>query len=492
MRASPEAPMANLGRLLVEKFAGFGDNPALADQGSALTYRELAEAATAVERALRRAGLGADEPVMVPVANEPRDAPALIGTWLAGGAAVPVARHAPANAIEAIRTATAARFSVTNAADERVTTIGGKAPPSRPLLQGAALVVFTSGSTGQPKGVVLSHHAFVGKLEAIDSMLAFTPRTRALLVLQITFVFGMWVLLLTLLRGGTAWMQSRFETAALLSALKAQGISDVALVPTMLRKILALELSVAKPLIAGAALERILTGGEPFGRELSKRLQDFLPSVSVVDIFGLTETCSSDFFLTAEEREPFAGTIGRPGPGVEFRIADTQNRALPMNTTGELQIRTPFAMNGYLDELELTHAAFVDGYFRTGDLAREREDGRVELAGRIKDIIIRGGANVSPLELDHLLAQHTDVAAALTAGVPDQMVGERIHTLIVPRANASIDEKGLRQWVAARVEKFKWPDIYHFAQELLTGRTGKVDRGALRDQVLANRTEVQS
>ena len=484
--------MTNLGRLLAERFAAYADSPALADAGSALTYRELAQAAIAVEHALRKAGLTPDEPLLVPVANEPRDAAALIGTWLAGGVAVPVARHAPANAIEAIRTATGARFSVTNAADERVTTIGGKAPASRPLLKGAALIVFTSGSTGQPKGVVLGHQAFVGKLEAIDSMLGFTPRTRTLLVLQITFVFGMWVMLLNLLRGGTAWMQSRFEATAVLSALKAQGITDVALVPTMLRKILALDESVARSLIAGAALERILTGGEPFGRELSRQLQDFLPSVRVVDIFGLTETCSSDFFLTAEEREPFAGTIGRAGPDVEFRIADEQNRALAVGTAGELQIRTPFAMNGYLDEPELTRAAFVDGYFRTGDLARAREDGRVELAGRIKDIIIRGGANVSPLELDHLLAQHPDVAAALTAGVPDPLVGERIHALVVPRANASIDEKQLRQWVAARVEKFKWPDVYHFGQELPTGRTGKVDRGALRDQVLANRTEVQS
>ena len=484
--------MANLGRLLVEKFAGFADGPALADQGSALTYRELIQAATAVEQALRDAGLTPDEPVLVPVANEPRDAAALIGTWLAGGVAVPVARHAPANAIEAVRKATGARFSVTNTAEERVAEITEKPPRPRPLLEGAALIVFTSGSTGQPKGVVLSHRAFAGKLEAIDSMLGFTPRTRSLLVLQITFVFGMWVMLLTLLKGGTAWMQSRFEAAGVLSALKAQGISDVALVPTMLRKILALEELVSRPLIAGAALDRILTGGEPFGRELSRQLKEFMPNVRVVDIFGLTETCSSDFFLTAEEREPFAGTIGRPGPGMQFRIVDEQNRELPVNAAGELQIRTPFAMNGYLDEPELTRAAFADGYFRTGDLARAREDGRVELAGRIKDIIIRGGANVSPLELDHLLAQHPDVAAALTAGVPDPMVGERIHALVVPRANASIGEKDLRQWVAGRIERFKWPDVYHFGRELPTGRTGKVDRGALREQVLRGGSNVQS
>jgi acyl-CoA synthetase (AMP-forming)/AMP-acid ligase II len=484
--------MANLGRLLVEKLGGFADGPALADTGDALTYRELTQAATAVEQALRDAGLSPDEPVLVPVANEPRDAAALIGAWLAGGVAVPVARHAPANAIEAVRKATGARFSVTNSAEERVAQIAEKPPRPRPLLEGAALIVFTSGSTGQPKGVVLSHRAFAGKLAAIDSMLGFTPRTRSLLVLQITFVFGMWVLLLTLLKGGMARMQSRFEAAAVLSTLKAQGISDVALVPTMLRKILALEESVSRPLIAGAALERILTGGEPFGRELNRQLKESMPNVHAVDIFGLTETCSSDFFLTAEEREPYAGTIGRPGPGIEFRICDTQNRELPVDAAGELQIRTPFVMNGYLDEPELTRAAFADGYFRTGDLARAREDGRVELAGRIKDIIIRGGANVSPLELDHLLAQHPDVAAALTAGVPDPMVGERIHALVVPRANASIGEKDLRQWVAGRIERFKWPDVYHFGRELPTGRTGKVDRNALRDQVLRGRPSVQS
>jgi acyl-CoA synthetase (AMP-forming)/AMP-acid ligase II len=430
--------------------------------------------------------------VLVPVANEPRDAAALIGAWLAGGVAVPVARHAPANAIEAVRKATGARFSVTNTAEERVAQSAERAPRPRPLLEGAALIVFTSGSTGQPKGVVLSHRAFAGKLAAIDSMLGFTPRTRSLLVLQITFVFGMWVLLLTLLKGGMARMQSRFEAAAVLSTLKAQGISDVALVPTMLRKILALEESVSRPLIAGAALERILTGGEPFGRELNRQLKESMPNVHAVDIFGLTETCSSDFFLTAEEREPYAGTIGRPGPGIEFRICDTQNRELPVDAAGELQIRTPFVMNGYLDEPELTRAAFADGYFRTGDLARAREDGRVELAGRIKDIIIRGGANVSPLELDHLLAQHPDVAAALTAGVPDPMVGERIHALVVPRANASIGEKDLRQWVAGRIERFKWPDVYHFGRELPTGRTGKVDRGALREQVLRGGPNGQS
>jgi acyl-CoA synthetase (AMP-forming)/AMP-acid ligase II len=134
----------------------------------------------------------------------------------------------------------------------------------------------------------------------------------------------------------------------------------------------------------------------------------------------------------------------------------------------------------------LTHAAFAGDFFLTGDLARLRDDGTVELAGRSKDLIVRGGAKISPLELDGVLAQHPAVAAALTVGVADDITGERIHVLIVPRAEGGVDESQLRQWIAARLEKHKRPDVYHFASELPTGRTGKVDRGALRRSLDTN------
>ena len=476
--------MNNLGQLLLQSSAIARDRTALSDAGGTLTYRELCEAAAAVERALRAVGLDADEPVLVPVANETRDPAALVGVWLAGGVAVPVARHAPEAAIEAIRAATGARFSVSNVANEYVVRIRREEPPYRPLLSGAAVIIFTSGSTGRQKGVVLSHRAFIGKLEAIDSMLNFAPGTRTLLVLQMTFVFGLWVLLLTLLKGGTVWTNARFDPVGVLAALRDLRISDVALVPTMLRKILLLDRAISRSLIGESDPCRILTGGEPFGRELSTRLQDLMPDAPVVDIYGSTETCSSDFFLAAHERGRFAETIGHPSLHVRFRVADDHSRELPVQSVGELQIRTPFIMNGYLDEPEMTRSAFADGFFRTGDLARVRDDGRVELVGRIKDLINRGGAKVSPLELDRVLVQHPAVAAALTAGVPDPILGERIHALIVRSAHKSVDEKALREWIAEKIEGFKRPDVYHFADELPIGGTGKVDRNALRDQLL--------
>src|SRR5262249_34146103 len=460
------------------------DTPALNDTGGTLSFRGVAGGALKVASALNRLGGSEDEPGLVPGAHEARDVSALFRGWLGGGGGLPVGGDFPCVAIGGLREATGARFVITNDEAERVTRVSHQEPPIRPLLEGAALIIFTSGTTGRPKGVVLSHHAFDGKLDAIDEMLNFTQKTRTLLVLQITFVFGLWMTLLTLLKGGTVWMHRRFDPAEVVTILKDKHISDVALVPTMIRKILATNESVLADSVANIEPFRRLTGGEPLGCALGRRLQMLVPQVGVVDVYGLTETCSSDFFLREKDQVKFTGTIGLPGPQVQFRIADDQGRRLPIKQIGELQIRTPFIMNGYLDEPDLTRSAFVDGFFRTGDLAQVREDGRVELAGRIKDLIMRGGAKVSPLELDYILLEHPAVAATLTTGIPDEILGERIHALIVPRAEASVEEADLRDWIANRIERFKWPDVYHFVPELPTGHTGKVNRNALREQLL--------
>ena len=243
-----ESAMDNLGRVLLKQFEGYSGGSALVDVRGGLTYQALANAAFAVECGLRDAGLGPNEPVLVPVANEPRDVAALIGVWIAGGVAVPIARQAPRAALAGIRAQIGARFSVINDANEVVAVLNSETPPPRPLLEGAAIIVLTSGSTGRPKGVVLGHGAFVGKLRAIDNVLRFTSATRTLLVLQITFVFGLWVALLTLLKGGTVQTHGRFNSAEFLRALKSERISDAALVPTMMRKCLALDKSISADL----------------------------------------------------------------------------------------------------------------------------------------------------------------------------------------------------------------------------------------------------
>src|SRR5262249_62111789 len=132
----------------------------------------------------------------------------------------------------------------------------------------------------------------------------------------------------------------------------------------------------------------------------------------------------------------------------------------------ELLIRSPFAMLGYLDAPEQTRAAREDGYFRTGDLARMRSDGRVELVGRSKDIVSRGGIKIAPLEIDNILAEHPDIAAALSAGVPDERLGEVIHAVVVLRPLAVLRAHALRPWVLPRTQPLKGPDGFYFTGPL--------------------------
>jgi acyl-CoA synthetase (AMP-forming)/AMP-acid ligase II len=193
----------------------------------------------------------------------------------------------------------------------------------------------------------------------------------------------------------------------------------------------------------------------------------------------LTETCTSDFVLAPQDILTYPGAIGRPAPDVEFRIVDQDNRPVLAGAAGELQIRTATIMTGYLGQPDLTRSAFADGYFCTGDLAREHS-GIVEVVGRAKEMISRGGNKIYPQEVERALQTHPDVAAALATGVPDERMGERIHVAIVLKEGRAVAVEALRDWAAERLEKFKRPDAIHLLRTLPTGRTGKTDRGLLR------------
>ncbi|WP_372395567.1 long-chain fatty acid--CoA ligase [Azospirillum sp. HJ39] len=463
--------MPPLAALLLDAFRD-GRDPCVEDANRRLRAADLSTHAAALADRLRAAGIRPDEPVLVRVDGAAADFASFLGVWLAGGVAVPIHARALDATRRDIQERTGVRLTVDGAAG--ALAVDGPAPPDRPLLRGAALIIFTSGSTGTPKGAVLGHERFAGKIHALQAMLGFSGQSVVLLPLQITFIFGIWVGLLAMASGARLRMMPRF-TPALARAALADGATTAAFVPTMMRALFADAEGPGK----APALRQILTGGEPLGGGLGQRIATAWPTAGVFDLYGLTETGSCDFCLRPDQQAAGAGSIGHPTGGVEYRIAAPPD-GMEADGMGELLIRSPFGMLGYLDNPELTAASFTDGCLRTGDLARQRPDGFVELVGRSKEVISRGGNKIVPLEIDRLFAGHPDVAAALATGVPDPVLGERIHVLLVPRPGAVLDRDALLSWAAERMERYKLPDVIHIGGDLPLGRTGKADRNALR------------
>jgi len=419
-----------------------------------------------VRHILAERHVAANEPVHISIGNRPADLGALLGIWQAGAVAVPIHAAAAASTIARAQRISRARFLIDG---DRLDAIGEAPPPDRALLRDAALVIFTSGSTGEPKGVVIGHRRFADKLAVLDRLLNIAPNDVMLSPLQLVFIFGLWVSLLTLMKGARLVLVPKFTADAM-----ARGLAEATVlagVPSMFRTLL------MHPDVTAPKLRAMLSGGEVLAPALAHAMARLAPA-AIHDLYGLTETGSCDFHLGPAGQPRGFGTIGHPTDGVMFRVA-RDGAAVAAGETGELQIRTPFGMLGYLDDPALTDASFENGYFKTGDLARITADGAVALIGRAKDIVSRGGNKIAPLEIDNLLAEHPDIAAALCAGVADERLGEVIHAVVVPRAGANLDAGELRHWLLARTERFKVPDVFHVRDALPSGASGKADRRAV-------------
>jgi len=452
---------------------------ALTDVEEALSFAALDRAAAELAAALRDRGIHRDEPVLLAVSNRARDIAGFFGIWKAGGVVVPIHRSSLEADARDIARRVGSRFAVTMRTDLSAPAPFGsqtvshldQTPPDRPLLAGSAVIGFTSGTTGQPKGVVLGHAPYGRKLDQLQALLALKPGDAALMPLNLTFIFGQWVTFLTLAQGGAVHLVDRFTPEGFLDALGKTGATHTGMVPTMLRMLMP-ELERTGAAFTGT----VMLGGEVTPPPLAERISALWPQAKFWDMFGLSETGSCDLILPPRDFVAQARTVGRPGDGIAVKTA-------PEN--GELLIKTPCRMLGYLDAPDLTAAAFTDdGYFKTGDLATIHPDGTVELIGRAKELINRAGIKVSPLEVERALMTHPGVAAALATGLPHDLLGESLQVMLVPKPDRVLNLDEVKAFARTVLPGPKRPDGYVIGETLPTGRTGKADRGALRKWLL--------
>lgn len=490
-----------LDELLITAMEKAGSAIAVEDgTGKTLTHQALVSLSACVAESLRQRGIHRDEPVLVGVAGLANDLVNFLGVWRAGGVAVPVHQDASTTTVRHVCEITGARSLLHdtpamprglmgNFRDAGQCVPGSSLavrdsiPNASPVLKDAALVVFTSGTTGAPKGVVQSHRGYCGRLQAIHQVYGMSPGFSTQLYLQLTFSFGQWTSFYTLARGGQVRLRGRFDVNEAIHSLMQQQVDWFPAVPSLLRKLSMAVLQESTNVAARGRVGMFLAGGELLRPEDVGLVQDAFPGVAITDVYGLTETNSADFIVRPERMLHERGSIGRPSPDIDYRIAPIEPACEGMSHAGELQILTPFVMRGYLGADDLTKAAFDGDYLRTGDLAEQLPDGSVRIVGRVKELINRSGNKVAPVEVEQVLLRHPKVRQVMVAGVGDHDKGELIAAMVVCEEGTVVTSAELVTWARGHLEKYKVPDIILVADALPLAATGKQDRKALAERI---------
>jgi long-chain acyl-CoA synthetase len=496
--------------LLRETAKRLPDKPALLFQDRPISYAQLDAEVDRAAAGIASLGVRKGDRVAVLVQNTPYFVYAYLGIVRAGGVMVPLNTMYTADEVGYIVADSEARVVVvaepflgsinglreTLPMLEHVVIAGDRAPmgtmtweqmagrsdqvPSaKSSPDDLACLAYTSGTTGKPKGAMLTHANLLANLEQMAQvpLLAEEESDVVLLVLPLFHIYALNVTLgLTLRVGATAVLQERFDPVASLDAMERHRVTVLFGAPPMFVAWLsttALEkrdFSSVRVAVSGAAP---LPGGV---------LEDFQRRVGVTiwEGYGLTET-SPGLTSTAMGQEAKPSSIGKPLPGVELRLVDEQDEDVEDGDPGEIVVRGPNVFRGYWKHDDETKEALRGGWFHTGDVAYEDEDGYLFIVDRKKDLIIVSGFNVYPREVEEVLYRHPKVAEAAVVGVPHPYTGEAVKAVVVLKPGEHATEEEIIEFCRRSIARFKCPQVVEFADEVPHSLTGKVLRRALRE-----------
>ena len=335
-----------------------------------------------------------------------------------------------------------------------------------------AVVLYTSGTTGHPKGAELTHANLINNVEvSAADLFQLGPDDLIFGGLPLFHAFGQTCTLnAAIMTGASLTVLPRFDAAKALGILADQRVTIFAGVPTMFSALLHV------PDRSGydvSALRLCISGGAAMPVEVLRQFEDAFDCI-VLEGYGLSETSPvASFNHPGRERKP--GSIGTPIRGVEMRVVDASGAEVPPGEVGEIAIRGHNIMKGYLNKPEATaEAVSADGWFRTGDIGRVDEDGYYYIVDRKKDLIIRGGYNIYPREIEEVLYEHPEVAEAAVVGIPHPELGEEVGAAVALKPGATVTPDELRSYVKSQVAAYKYPRRVWIVDALPKGPTGKI------------------
>ncbi|MDN5716095.1 MAG: long-chain fatty acid--CoA ligase, partial [Janibacter sp.] len=447
--------------------------------------------------ALKQAGLQPGDRVSLILPNVPAFPVLFYGTLLAGGIVVPMNPLLKAQEIEYFYNDSGAKFSFVwgdfaaeahggaEGTDTRVIVSGPVGPSEEDLPAGepiatpaeradddTAVILYTSGTTGRPKGAELTHSNLdLNAMRSADDIIQMSTGDVIMGCLPLFHVFGLTCGLNAAVRNGaTLTLVPRFEPGKALEVIQRDKVTIFEGVPTMYGAML------HHPAVQDtdtSSLRTCVSGGSALPEQTLREFEETF-GVSLLEGYGLSETSPvASFNMLDQPTKP--GTIGRAIPGCEMKLVGDDGKAVgPGEGVGEIAIRGDNIMKGYWGKPEETATAIPDGWFRTGDIASVDEDGYYTIVDRKKDLIIRGGMNIYPREVEEVLYTHPDVLECAVVGVPHPELGEDVGAAVSLREGAAGDVDEIRQYVKDRIAAYKYPREVWILDELPKGPTGKI------------------
>ncbi len=363
---------------------------------------------------------------------------------------------------------------------------GGSGPSAErenaPLPDALALLMYTSGTTGRPKGVMLTQANLTANARAITAEHGLVASDSVLGVLPLHHINAFAVTMLApLAHGGSVVLAPKFSATLFWRQAIERQCTWINVVPTMISYLLeGAERESPPPREALARIRFCRSASAALPPEHHRAFEARF-GIGIIETMGLTETVAPSFSNPLDPAQRKLGSVGRAS-GCEARVIDAQLQPVPDGTTGEIALRGPNVMRGYYKNPEATAAAFTpDGWLRTGDLGHRDADGFFFVTGRIKELIIKGGENIAPREIDEVLLGHPAVLDAAAVGIPDKHYGQEIMACVVLREGMTVDEPALRAFCEQHLGRYKTPKVLRFVAELPRGPSGKVQRLKLLD-----------
>jgi long-chain acyl-CoA synthetase len=503
----------NAAQLSLDNIERFGEYTSTWFEGHSYTNVQLYHYACRFAETLRQHGVNSGDGVVVMMLNSPAVNAAFIAIWKLGAVIIPVTPMWNAREVRYVLKDSGASFAITSpelaarlkeASSElpnfrEVLCIGESADAANieseieastefaPLIEresnDLAMLLYTSGTTGNPKGVMLSHDNMIFVADALYERNASVGPIRSLSVLPMSHVYGVLMMNLGYRMGNSSNILKHFDAGKVLALIESFKVQRLAFVPTMLTMLIN---HPDREKYDYASLQTVGTGGAPLAE--STRLEfERLFNCKVKQGYGLSETAGALTTYYADENYR-VGSVGRAMIGFEICAMDFSNNILPAGEIGELCTRGRHVMLGYLNKPEATRDTIIDGWLHTGDIGYVDADGYVFITDRKKELVIKGGENISPREIEEGLYGHPAIAEAAVFGIPDEIFGENLAAAVVLRAGHSLTEDELKNFIGSYVTKFKVPAKIIFMDVLPKGPSGKILKRAIRDQVVSDKS----